>query len=135
MRWPNCNKQALIFPGYMVGRERGCDFHQIMIKMRKISLEIPTRGVLCKTVFLTNWQNSQKNTYSKVSFLIKLQAEGCNFSIKETLKQVFSIPLHLFFINNPFLTLVPKIIYAFLKNHPKNFFGNINVYCLNIQTF
>ena len=31
---------------------------------------------------------------------------------------------YFFFINNPFLTLVPKIVSAFLKNDPKNFFSN-----------
>ena len=35
-------------------------------------------------------QNSQGNTCAGVSFLIKLQAEGCSFTKKETLAQVFS---------------------------------------------
>ena len=35
-------------------------------------------------------QNSQESTYSRVSFLIKLQAKSCNFIEKETLEQVFS---------------------------------------------
>ena len=35
-------------------------------------------------------QNSQENTCAKFSFLIKLQAETCNFIKKETLAQVFS---------------------------------------------
>ena len=35
-------------------------------------------------------QNSQENNCARVSFLIKLQAEACNFSKKETLTQVFS---------------------------------------------
>ena len=42
-----------------------------------------------KKVFLETSQNSQENTCVKVSFLIKLQAETCNFSKKETLAQVF----------------------------------------------
>ena len=29
-----------------------------------------------------------------------------------------------FSINNPFLTLAPKIVQAFLKNLPKNLFSN-----------
>ena len=32
--------------------------------------------------------------------------------------------LHLFFISNPFLTLAPKIVLAFLKNRPKKLFSN-----------
>ena len=35
-------------------------------------------------------QNSQENTCARASFLIKLQAEPCNFIKKETLAQVFS---------------------------------------------
>ena len=35
-------------------------------------------------------QNSQENTCGRVSFLIKLQAEACNFIKKETLAQMFS---------------------------------------------
>ena len=34
------------------------------------------RGVLCKKVFLEISQNSQENTYARVSFLIKLQTWG-----------------------------------------------------------
>ena len=41
-----------------------------------------------KKVFLRISQNSQENTCTRVSFLIKLQA--CNFIKKETLTQVFS---------------------------------------------
>ena len=57
--------------------------------------------------------------------------------------KVFSFEcVHRFsFINNPFLTLAPKIVEAFLKNHPKNLFSNCLVdglltsFCLNLQTF
>ena len=35
-------------------------------------------------------QNLQENIYARVSFLIKLQASGCNFIKKETLSQMFS---------------------------------------------
>ena len=43
-----------------------------------------------KIVFLKNWQNSQENTYARVSFLIKLQPQACHFIKKEILAQVFS---------------------------------------------
>ena len=43
-----------------------------------------------KKVFLEISQNSQENTCARASFLIKLQAEVCNFTKKETLAQVFS---------------------------------------------
>ena len=39
-------------------------------------------------IFLENSQNSQENTCTRVSFLLKLQA--CNFIKKEVLAQVFS---------------------------------------------
>ena len=39
-------------------------------------------------MFLEISQNSQENTWARVSFLIKLQT--CNFIKKETLAQVFS---------------------------------------------
>ena len=35
-------------------------------------------------------QNSQENNCARASFLIKLQAEVCNFINEETLAQVFS---------------------------------------------
>ena len=40
-------------------------------------------------MFLGISQNSQENTYVRVSFLIKLQAEARNFIKTETLTQVF----------------------------------------------
>ena len=43
-----------------------------------------------KKVFLEISKNSQENTCARVSFLIKLQPETCNFIKKETLAQVFS---------------------------------------------
>ena len=49
-----------------------------------------TGGVLKEKVFLQILQNLQENTCAKVSFLIKLQAEECNFIKKTTLAQEFS---------------------------------------------
>ena len=43
-----------------------------------------------KKVFLKVSQISQENTCARVSFLISLQADACNFIKKETLAQVFS---------------------------------------------
>ena len=48
-----------------------------------IVAEAATRDVLWKKMFLQISQNSQENTCSRVSFLIKLQV--CNFIKKETL--------------------------------------------------
>ena len=50
-----------------------------------VNTEAATRGVLLKKVFFEVSQNSRINTCARVSFLIKLQAEACNFIKKETL--------------------------------------------------
>ena len=41
-------------------------------------------------VFYEILQNPEENTSARVSFLIKLQADACNFIKQETLAQVFS---------------------------------------------
>ena len=53
--------------------------------------EAVSRRCSVKKVFLEISQNSQKNTCARVSFLIKLQTEACNFIKKATLGQVFSL--------------------------------------------
>ena len=45
--------------------------------------------VFCKKVLLEISQNPQENTCARVPFLIKMQAETCNFLKNETLAQVF----------------------------------------------
>ena len=55
-----------------------------------IITEAAIRGALCKKVFVEISQHSQKNTCARASFLIKLQAQACNFFKKEALAQVFS---------------------------------------------
>ena len=55
-----------------------------------VGTEAATAGVLLEKVFLEISQSSQENTCTRVSFLIKLQALGCNFIKKETLAQAFS---------------------------------------------
>ena len=52
------------------------------MKVEKVS-EAATGGVLYKKVFLEISQNSQENTYARVSFLMKLQAEFCEISKKK----------------------------------------------------
>ena len=71
-----------------------CHHHSILL-----ITEVATGGVLWKKLFLKISQNSQENTYTRVSFLIKLQAPFAtllkkrpwhSFIKKETLAQVFS---------------------------------------------
>ena len=45
--------------------------------------------VFYKKVFLKIPQNSQENTCARVSLIMKLQAQACNFIKKETLVLVF----------------------------------------------
>ena len=54
-------------------------------------------------VFLKISQNSQESTHARVSFLIKLQPEACNFIKKETLAQVFSCEFCEIFKNTIFI--------------------------------
>ena len=63
----------------------------ILITM-KSATDAATGGVLYRQekMFSEILQNSQENTYARVSFLIKLKADPCNFIRKETLAQVFS---------------------------------------------
>ena len=52
-----------------------------------------------KKVLLEISQNSQEDTCARVSFLIKLQAQVCNFIKKETLAKLFSCELQNFLQN------------------------------------
>ena len=51
--------------------------------------EAVVRRCSVKKVFLQISQNPQENTCARVSFLIKLKAEACNFVKKETLRTSF----------------------------------------------
>ena len=70
-------------------------FKNVCIILRDLNLiilaaEAVVRWCSVKKLFLKIFQSSQENTCARVSFLIKLQAEACNFIKKETLVQVFS---------------------------------------------
>ena len=65
-------------------------------------LEATTGCVLWEKVFLEISQNSQKNTCTRVSFLIKLLAEACSFITKDALAQVFSCEFREISRNNLF---------------------------------
>ena len=56
-----------------------------------------------KKVFLEISQNSQENTWARVSFLIKLQALAYNVIKKETITQVFSYEFCEIFKNTFFI--------------------------------
>ena len=52
--------------------------------------EVVDRMCSVKKVFLEISQNSLEKTCARASFLIKLQAQACNFIKKQTLAQIFS---------------------------------------------
>ena len=56
----------------------------------KLNAEAGTQKCSVKKAFLEISQNSQENICARVSFLMELQAQACNFIIKDTLAQVFS---------------------------------------------
>ena len=60
-----------------------------------------------KKTFLKILQNSQENSCTRVSFLIKLQAEVCNFIKKETLAQMPSCEFCCIFKNTFFYRTSP----------------------------
>ena len=61
-----------------------------LIVTQKLSKRAISRGVLLKNKFLKVLQNSEESTCARVSFLLKLQTEACNFINKVTLAQVYS---------------------------------------------
>ena len=74
--------------------------------MEDVITEAVVQRCSVKKMFLEVSQNSQENTCARVSFLIKLQTEACNFIKKETLTQVFSyefceISKNIFFRRTP----------------------------------
>ena len=93
------------------------------------------KSLLTKSMCLTeaSYTTSQR---SKLSFLQQKLSVYSQNNVRKKFHLTSS-----FYINNPFLTLAPKIVQAFIKNCPKKLFSNclsrwsINFYCLNIQTF
>ena len=74
-------------------------------------------------MFLEISQNSQENTCARVSFLIKLQAETCNFIKKELWHRCFLVNF-VKFIRTPFVTehlrcmsLLPPWFHAAYRDH------------------
>ena len=72
--------------------------------------EAVLRRCSVKKVYLKISQNSQKNTFAGVSFLIKFQAEACRFIKKETPALVFSCKFCKIFKNTFFYRTPPVIL-------------------------
>ena len=86
------------------------------IILHRNTAETAIRGVLWKKVFSEIAQNSQENTFARVSFLIKLQASGLSTQLY-LLFQVSSQELHqlLYFISLYKYVLVEKCIPTYGK--------------------
>ena len=69
-----------------------------------------------RKMFLEISQNSQENICARVSYLIKLQAEACNFTKKETLTQVFSCELYEI-SKNTFSYRIPPVAASVLSSY------------------
>ena len=64
-------------------------FHRIsVIIISELEARAVTRRCSIKQMFLKISQNSQETACARLSFLIKLQAQACNFIKKEALAQV-----------------------------------------------
>ena len=72
-------------------------------------LKAVAQRCIVKKMFLEFSQNSQENTYARVSFLTKLQAEACNFIKKETMVQVFPYEFCVFISKNTFSDRTPPV--------------------------
>ena len=97
-------------------------FHIIAIYTLRWSLH-NNRITWFETEFEYKWKKNPNTNEEK--FLIQTHFKDIQLRILyekgAKMNYEFGSAVHLFFfINNPFLTLAPKIIYAFLKNRPKN---------------
>ena len=77
-------------------------YAELLAVLVTISTETANGEAPWKKLFLKNLQNSQKNPSARAFFLVKLQAETCNFIKKETLTQVFPCEFCVTFKNNFF---------------------------------
>ena len=91
-------------------------------------------------LFLEISQNSQENTFVRVSFLIKLQATVYNFTKNKTLAQVFfcefcEISNNTFFTEHLWLLLYWYMTDYMLFERLKNTFKNCSLYTIPITLF
>ena len=87
--------------------EKICSFFETLVFRAKANAEQSPGQNYLPEKFSEISQNSQENTCARVSFLIKFQAQACNFIKKETLTQVFSCQLCKIFKNTFFYRTPP----------------------------
>ena len=96
-------------------------FHRISESSDSRQTEAVTAGVLWKEMFLKISQNSQENTFAKVSFLISCRLESCDFIQKQALSQVLIFEFREIFKKNllqdTFVRLLLKLSSFFVKLH------------------
>ena len=118
--------------------------------MREVTINRSSRPeVFCKKGVLKISENSQENTCARDSFLIKFQAQACNFIKKESLVKVFScdfceISKNTFFLQNTsggcfctnftFIETVNKLFLSCLAAFwPLKFYPLIQLYSSGLQ--
>ena len=95
-----------------------------------LNTEAVTWRCSVKKLFLKISPNSQENTCARVSFLLKLQTEACNFIKTETLVQVFSCEFCEIF-KNTFLYRIPPVAFSLNKYQKTTVKNKINCYLKN----
>ena len=78
------------FNNYVERSRNVCTINLLRKDSEVYLAEAVARRCSVKKVFWKILQNSQENTYTRVSFLKKLQPRVCNFIKKEALVQMFS---------------------------------------------
>ena len=98
-----------------------------MSQFIQLCVEAVVQRCSVKKVILEISQNSQENPCARVSFLVKLQAESCNFVKKEILAQLFScgfceISKSTFLYRTPLMAAsVCEQLTSFVADIPNNF--------------
>ena len=88
----------ILMPDHMIGLMNTTDMTYDLFSFKNSCLEVFFQKVLLK-----DSSNLLEITSARDSFLIKLQAEACNFIKKDTLVQVFSCEFHEIFKNTFFV--------------------------------
>ena len=96
-------------------------FLRIFLSSMVQRLSEVTRRCSLNKGFLKISQNLQENTCVRVSFLIKLQGEACNFIKKETLVQMFLCEFCKIFKDTFFIEHFPWLLVDYYTRHHSYF--------------
>ena len=118
-RWLLCNIFANYLPCLLIYLPWKLRNTKAMVEFGRetCSSEAASRRVLCKKVFLKIWQNSEENTFVRVSFSIKLQAKTYKFIKKETWHRFFPMNFATFLRTPVLQTPLSDCIWLLLECH------------------